>query len=111
MRYPHVGNFLAVVGKSGDDDTVERAAQLLSVDDKLPIYGGTAPDYVPGVDFSDHLNFWEAGYPGIMLTDTAHLRNRRYHTRQDTPDTLDYDRMALVVHGLYRLLTTAPAAP
>jgi len=36
-----------------------------------------------------------------MITDTAFLRNKRYHTIHDTPDTLDYKRMAKVVQGVY----------
>ena len=35
-----------------------------------------------------------------MVTDTAFYRNPRYHTSDDTPDTLDYERMALVVDGV-----------
>ena len=40
-----------------------------------------------------------------MITDTANFRNPNYHTANDTPDTLDYDRMKLVVEGLYRIAT------
>ena len=36
-----------------------------------------------------------------MITDTAFLRNANFHTAQDTADTLDYDRMAMVVQGVY----------
>jgi len=36
----------------------------------------------------------------VMVTDTAFMRNPRYHTVDDTPDTLDYGRMARVVEGL-----------
>jgi hypothetical protein len=36
-----------------------------------------------------------------MVTDTAFLRNTRYHTINNTPDTLDYKRMAMVVQGVY----------
>ncbi|TMB54495.1 MAG: M28 family peptidase [Deltaproteobacteria bacterium] len=59
-----------------------------------------APGFIPGIDFSDHLSYWEHGYPAVMVTDTAFYRNPRYHTVDDTPDTLDYERMALVVDGL-----------
>jgi Zn-dependent M28 family amino/carboxypeptidase len=55
---------------------------------------------VGGIDRSDHRSFWEAGYPAVMVTDTAFHRNPRYHTPDDTPDTLDYRRMAEVVRGV-----------
>jgi hypothetical protein len=35
-----------------------------------------------------------------MVTDTAFYRNERYHTEDDTPDTLDFVAMAKVVDGL-----------
>jgi hypothetical protein len=53
-----------------------------------------------GVDLSDHRNYWAAGYSAIMVTDTAFMRNRRYHTTQDLPSSLDYVRLAGVVDGV-----------
>jgi hypothetical protein len=35
-----------------------------------------------------------------MVTDTAYNRNPHYHRASDTPDTLDYERMARVTLGL-----------
>ncbi|HST22093.1 MAG TPA: M28 family peptidase, partial [Blastocatellia bacterium] len=67
----------------------------------LPVYSINAPRLVPGIDYSDHLNYWRAGYNALMISDTAFYRNNRYHTMQDTPDTLDYNRMAMVVQGVY----------
>ena len=58
------------------------------------------PRWVPGIDFSDHLSYWQEGFPAVMITDTAFYRNRRYHTAADLPATLDYARMAHVVEGL-----------
>jgi Zn-dependent M28 family amino/carboxypeptidase len=43
---------------------------------------------------SDHVPFWEAGLPAIMINDTANFRNPNYHTASDTADTLDYERIA-----------------
>ena len=64
-------------------------------------YSRNAPPEVPGVDYSDHRNYWAQGYDAIMVTDTAFMRNSNYHTLKDTMDTLDYDRMADVVLGVY----------
>jgi hypothetical protein len=36
-----------------------------------------------------------------MVTDTAYLRNPNYHTKRDTSDTLDYEKMARVVDGVF----------
>ncbi|MEP0391234.1 MAG: hypothetical protein ABJ205_05785 [Erythrobacter sp.] len=35
-----------------------------------------------------------------MITDSAPFRNPHYHRLTDTPDTLDYRRLALVVEGI-----------
>jgi len=39
-----------------------------------------------------------------MITDTAFFRYPHYHSPQDTPEKLDYHRMAAVVEGLARML-------
>ena len=44
---------------------------------------------LPVVRLSDHAPFWDAGYPAVMITDTAFLRNPHYHQRTDTLETLD----------------------
>lgn len=38
---------------------------------------------------SDHAPFWDQGYPGSSLTDTANFRNARYHCAGG-PDDVDY---------------------
>jgi len=55
---------------------------------------------IPAVDElwrSDHIIFWEAGIPAIMISDTANFRNPHYHQSTDTPDTLDYAHLAAIV--------------
>ena len=39
-----------------------------------------------------------------MVTDTAPFRYRHYHTADDTPDKVDYDRTARMVAGLARVM-------
>ncbi|HEY0607879.1 MAG TPA: M28 family peptidase, partial [Herpetosiphonaceae bacterium] len=46
---------------------------------------------------SDHLAFWEAGLPALMVTDTANFRYWHYHQPSDTPEKLDYQRLAAIV--------------
>jgi hypothetical protein len=71
----------------------------------LPVYSISAPAIIPGIDFSDQLNYWHAGYTGVMITDTAFYRNLNYHIAHDTPEKLDYKRMAMVVEGVYAAVT------
>jgi hypothetical protein len=105
--YPTCGNFIAVVGSLGQWRAVRRVKSAMRSGSDLPVYSLNAPRSVPGVDWSDHMNFWDAGYDAVMVTDTAFLRNTRYHTTNDTPDTLDYKRMAMVVQGVYAAVMDA----
>ena len=99
--YPSQGNFIAIVGKLDQISVVRCVKQAMRRASPLPVYSINAPRFLPGVDWSDHRNYWEAGYNAVMITDTAFYRNKNYHTLQDTPDTLDYQRMAQVVQGVY----------
>ena len=57
----------------------------------------TGPRSLQGIDFSDHRNYWDAGYDALMITDTAFYRNKNYHKNTDTIQTLDFVRMAKVI--------------
>ncbi|MFZ1614241.1 MAG: M28 family peptidase [Holophaga sp.] len=99
--YPDQGNFIAVVGRLGDISLVRAVKGAMIRTTPLPVVSINAPRWIPGIDFSDHHPYWDAGFPAVMVTDTAFNRNRDYHTPQDTADRLDYVRMARVVQGVH----------
>lgn len=101
LFYPTRGNFIAVIGKLDQGLVVRQVKQAMRSAAVLPVYAMTAPRWVRGIDFSDHRNYWDAGYDAVMITDTAFYRNANYHTVRDTPETLDYERMAMVVQEIY----------
>ncbi len=105
--YPSTANFVAVVGKWGQGNTVRDVAAGLRAGSPLPVETLSAPTFLAGVDFSDHRSFWAKGYEAVMVTDTAFFRNPRYHTPEDRPDTLDYARMAEVVKGVHSAVQAA----
>lgn len=98
--YPTTGNFISLVGFYQDGDIARQVKASMKSASDLPVYSINAPGFVVGVDFSDHLNYWNEGYVGMMVTDTAFYRNKAYHTPQDTAERLDYRRMAKVVDGV-----------
>ena len=100
LAYPDVGDFIGFVSNLKSGPLVRRAIATFRRATRFPTQGAAAPSWVPGVWWSDHWSFWRQGYPAIMITDTAPFRNPFYHTAQDTPDKLDYGRMARVVDGL-----------
>ena len=104
LFYPSTGNFIGFVGNVGSRALVRRAIGAFRQQAKLPSEGAALPAFIPGVGWSDQWAFWEHGYPGIMITDTAPFRYPHYHEATDTPDKLDYDRFTLVVSGLEKVI-------
>ena len=98
LFYPNKGNYIAVVGNFRSRGLVAGAARALA--GRSVPRRGLVLDFVPAASFSDHWSFWQEGYRGIMLTDTAFMRNPHYHKPTDTFEKLDYDVMAALVAGL-----------
>ncbi|WP_223816012.1 M28 family peptidase [Adhaeribacter rhizoryzae] len=99
--YPNKGNFISVVGNMGQGSLVKHLKKYMLAGSQIGVESLTAPASVPGVDFSDHLNYWRYNYPAVMITNTAFFRNPNYHLESDTIDTLNFDKMAEVVKGVY----------
>ena len=109
--YPDRGDFLAFVANLASRDLVHRTLAAFRAAAEFPSEGVAAPGWIPGVDWSDQWAFWRAGIPAVMITDTAPFRYPHYHTPQDTPDKVDYERLAPVVRGLERTFRALDAAP
>ncbi len=105
LLYPKKGNFIAVVGLLNDGGTTKKVKSLMQAATTLDVYSINAPRIIPGIDFSDHLNYWNEGYPAVMITDTAFFRNHAYHTADDVPQRLNYNKMADVLSGVFNLAT------
>ncbi len=97
QRFPHsamtpiygdVGNFIAIVGLLGDAMLVrDLKSQMKAHAKTIDLKSMNAPRKMPGIDFSDHLNYWDRDITAVMVTDTSFFRNDNYHTENDTPDT------------------------
>ena len=100
-RYPKDGNYIALVSNL-------RSARLLATVRKAMRRHGTvgveslsAPGFIPPLFLSDHSSFWKYGFPALMITDTAFLRNPYYHSSTDTADTLNYEFLANVIDAVH----------
>ena len=100
LFYPNRGNFLGFVGDTAMRGLVRSSIAAFRSAEPFPSQGAALPAFFPGVDWSDHWSFRQAGYPAIMLTDTALFRDRNYHRASDTPDQLDYLALARVTRGI-----------
>lgn len=96
LFYPSKGNFIGFISHTGNPSSSFLRDSLAVFRQKtaFPSEGATIPQTVPGVGWSDHWAFWQADYPAFMVTDTAPYRYPHYHLGTDTPDKLDYLRMA-----------------
>jgi hypothetical protein len=112
LFYPSKGNFVAFVGNIASRGLVRRSVASFRRHTRFPSEGGALPSWIKGVGWSDHHAFWEEGYPALMVTDTAFFRYEHYHTSADTPEKIDYPRLARVTSGLARvIIELAGAAP
>lgn len=106
------GNFLALVGNRDSGRIISDLIKTAKKNNlSLPLKGFNIPF---GLEFklvelerllaSDHSRFWEHRIPSVMLTDTSDFRNDNYHRMTDLPDTLNYEKMSIVVDLLYNYI-------
>lgn len=100
LVYPTRGDFVAIGGRVGDWRLTRRVKRAMSGVEGLRVRSINAPPRLAGTDLSDNWSYWRFGLPALIVTDTAFFRNHRYHTGDDVPETLDYERMARVVEGV-----------
>ena len=99
LLLPDRGDFLAMVSNFASMRALRAASRAFRSATRLPLLASPAPTWIPGVAWSDHWSFWQHGYRAIMLTDTAPYRYPHYHLSTDTPDRLNYQKMAQIVTG------------
>jgi len=102
--YPDRGDFIGFVGNLQSAPLVRRSARVFRETTAFPSEGVAAPAWIPGISLSDHASFWLHGWRAIMISDTAPFRYPYYHSELDTPDKLDYARLARVVAGVARVV-------
>ena len=100
LVYPSTGNFIGFVSNFSSRKLLHTVISSFRKNCKFPSQGGAIPEIIPGINWSDHWSFWQQDYPAIMVTDTAVFRYPYYHSPEDTPDKIDYDRLTRVVSGL-----------
>ncbi|OKH52201.1 aminopeptidase [Calothrix sp. HK-06] len=102
--YPSTGNFIAFIGNVKSSGFVKNVIKMFRNSTKFPSQGAALPAQVPGAGWSDQWSFWQQGYSGVMVTDTAPFRYPYYHTQEDTPNKIDYARLSRVVYGLEQVI-------
>jgi aminopeptidase YwaD len=103
--YPPVGDFIGIVGNENSKALLEVVRRTFKTQiPQLPSEYLLVPGNGIGMDevrLSDHSPFWDLGFPALLVTDTAFLRNPNYHLPSDTLETLDFEFMKKVTVGIY----------
>ncbi len=99
--YGDKGDFIAVVSNVENTLFATKVFRLMKKADTVKTKLAALPNAEGLVGLSDHRNYWAFGYKAVMINDTSFLRNPHFHEPTDTPDTLDYNRMAGVVDASY----------
>jgi hypothetical protein len=102
--YPSTGNFIYVSGDLGQSSLVSRAKKAMMAASTLPVYSLAGPQFLQ-MDLPDHVDYHGSDYPTILISDTGAYRNPNHGKKEDAPGTLDYNRMAMVVQGVYNIVT------
>lgn len=98
--FPKRANFLAAVANPGSARLLWPFRRGFKRGSRMPLFTVALPEAIQEIRRSDNSSFWDQGYRALMITDTSFLRNPNYHEPTDTPDTLDYDRMAEATRGV-----------
>jgi aminopeptidase YwaD len=103
--FPNVGDFIGIVGNHASKGLLEKVQGSIKTHiPQLPSEYILVPKNGDGMEemrLSDHSPFWDQGFPALMITDTAFLRNPNYHLPSDTLETLDFEFMRKVAIGVY----------
>jgi len=106
-----VADYAAVLGNEASSKLVDDLVRALTVSCSLPIRGGVLPGDHSVLAAADHWAFWQVGYPAVVVTDTGPLRYAHHHRLTDTPERLDYERMARLVAGLELAISELVGCP
>jgi Zn-dependent M28 family amino/carboxypeptidase len=104
LVFPNRADFVAFIGLLDARPLLHRTVRSFRAHTAFPTIGGVGPSFVPGLDWSDHWAFAKYGFPAVMVTDTALFRYPHYHLPSDTPDKVDYDKLARVTKGIERVI-------
>lgn len=104
LFYPDQGNFLMFAGDFGSRQLVQACVQNFRSQAGFPCEGLTLPEFLPWLAHSDHYAFRQHDWPALLVTDTGPLRNTEHGQMTDTPDRLNYNRMARATVRMVKLI-------
>ena len=98
------GNTTGILGKKGEEKITGTIKKYMTENSSIAVLALNLPLGTPGMDFSDHLNYWKHNYPAVMITNFMVCPNFNYHKPTDTIEKLNFEKIAEIVKGLYFVL-------
>lgn len=111
MVYGTKGNYILLVKRSGYGEFVKNFSARFKDAKTIETGNLKAPSKFRGVDFSDHMNYRNADYDALMVTNTAFYRNKNYHQVTDQLETLDIRKMSKVIDAICYALVNIDKSP
>lgn len=96
-------DFFAVVGNLRSRTFARRVHEGLGPHPRVAARRIVLPGFLPLVRSSDHSSFWQEGWPAVMLTDGARLRQR--------PSAVDFARLSEVSRAVGDAVIRLASAP
>lgn len=106
LFYGNKGDYITVVQKFNNGSFGRKVKKGMKQAGLIRTKSFKGPKKLPGIDFSDHQNYWKYDISAVMITNTAFYRNFHYHQTTDTMETLDLKRMGLVIDEVYLTLNS-----
>lgn len=104
--YGKKGDYIMIANKWGKGKFARKLRHRLKRSSYIKVKSLAGPKSVEGLDWSDHLNYWNFGYSASMLTDTGPNRNRNYHRKSDNIETIDFAKTGKVIDSLFEAILT-----
>ena len=105
LIYPTKADFIIVLGNLDSFDLIQKVKTGMRQNSSIRVHSlSMSPKVLPYIEDSDHRSFYLHGYQAVMLNDTGGFRSSHQHKPTDLAETLDYEKMAEVVKGVYGTL-------
>jgi len=103
VKFPTTGDFIAFVSNKNSEDFLN-SLNIENTQKDIKTFELVIPKFIEKKTASDHLNYWKFDIPAIMITDTAYFRNKNYHKKTDSIDTLNLLKMKQVIELTAKLI-------
>ncbi len=95
--YPSTADFILVIGIKEFEEFSHDFFENMNTVNKMDVREIHFDDERDLGGLSDHRNYWHFGMKALMINNSAFLRNPNYHEKTDTIETLDFEKMKLVI--------------